>query len=323
MTAEKKGYPVVAIIGPTAVGKTSLSLKLASELNAEIVSVDSRQVYRYLDVGTDKVSSETRRKVPHHLIDIVDPDEHFTVMDFVKLANAAVSRIRNRGRIPLFVGGTPFYYKALFEGIISQGLPSDPKIRRILEDEAREGGGDFLHKKLEDIDPETAAKLHANDLRRVIRALEVYRITEKPLSWWYSRKPDNNESKYDFLYLGLISPRPELYERIASRVREQFASGYVEEVQWLLRNGFGKENPSMQGFGYKEIVQYLEGSISLEEAVEGDIRATKAFSRRQMTWFKHFNPSLWYDTSVLDAAIICRKMFSAVLKHCGRSFSRN
>jgi len=323
MILEKGLGPVAAIIGPTAVGKTGLSLELASYLDAEIISVDSRQVYRYLDIGTDKVSPETRKSILHHLIDVADPDERFTVMDFVSQAQSAVDRIRSRGKNPLFVGGTPFYYKVLFEGVISQNLPSDPEIRLALENEAREKGREFLHGKLENVDRTTAAKLHTNDLRRVIRALEVYDITGKPISWWYCQKNDNLGTGYDFLYLGLISPRSELYERISARVREQFASGYVEEVKWLLDHGFGKENPSMQGFGYKEIIRYLEGDITLEEAIEGDIKATKAFSRRQMTWFKHFSPSLWYDTSVLGREVIRRKMLSAICEHCEGSFSGN
>lgn len=306
--------PVLAIIGPTAVGKTSVSLSIASALNAEIISVDSRQVYRYLDVGTDKVSMQTRKQVIHHLIDVADPDEHFTVMDFARLADQAVERIRARGKVPLFVGGTPFYYQALFEGIITQDLPSDQDIRRRLEEEAEQKGRGHLHCRLSDVDPVTGERLHMNDLRRVVRALEVYEITGKPLSWWYSRESDNIP-KYDYLYLGITRPRSLLYEQIAKRVREQFASGYVEEVQWLLGNGFGKDNPSMQGFGYKEIVEYLEGKISLEDAIEGDIKATKAFSRRQMTWFKQFQPSVWYDTSVLETEEICEKVIMRSRDH--------
>lgn len=306
--------PVLAIIGPTAVGKTSVSLSIASALNAEIISVDSRQVYRYLDVGTDKVSMQTRKQVIHHLIDVADPDEYFTVMDFTRLADQAVERIRARGKVPLFVGGTPFYYQALFEGIITQDLPSDQDIRRRLEEEAEQKGREHLHCRLSDVDPVTGERLHMNDLRRVVRALEVYEITGKPLSWWYSRESDH-VPKYDYLYLGIIRPRNLLYEQIAKRVREQFASGYVEEVQWLLGNGFGKDNPSMQGFGYKEIVEYLEGKISLEDAIEGDIKATKAFSRRQMTWFKQFQPSVWYDTSVLETEEICEKVIMRCRDH--------
>ena len=318
--SEHKLYPAVAIIGPTAVGKTGLSLRIAEELNAEIISVDSRQVYRFLDVGTDKVSPETRRKIIHHLIDVADPDEHFTVIDFVRMVDDAVKRIFSRNKVPLFVGGTPFYYKALFEGIISQDLPSDPEIRDYFEAKARELGRTYLHELLEKIDPSTAQRLHFNDLRRVVRALEVYHITGKSLSWWYSQ--DNTSTpKYDFLYLGLNRPRVDLYEIISRRVKEQFASGYVEEVEWLLGNGFGKELPSMQGFGYREIVQYLEGKMCLDEAIEGDIRATKAFSRRQMTWFKHFQPSMWYDTSVLDSGVLLQNLLNASKEHFERGQS--
>ena len=309
MLIEREQIPVVAIIGPTAVGKTALSLELAERLNAEVVSVDSRQVYRYMDVGTDKISLSERRSVLHHLIDIADPDEIFSVALFVKLAQEAVERARSRGRIPLFVGGTPFYYNALFNASMTADLPEDRETRTRFEKLAEEEGVEALHKMLGEIDPETAARLHPNDVRRVSRALELNALTGTPPSQLYSFG-EKTRSNMDVLYIGLNRPRAELFGNIESRVRRQFASGYPEEVEWLLKNGFDERFPSMQGFGYKELVAWFRGAMTLDEALEGDIRRTKAFCRRQMTWFSKFSPVLWYDVSEFNAS----ELLAAVLE---------
>ncbi|MDR1377678.1 MAG: tRNA (adenosine(37)-N6)-dimethylallyltransferase MiaA [Synergistaceae bacterium] len=307
-------YPVVAIIGPTAVGKTALSLELAALLNAEIISVDSRQVYRYMDVGTDKVSLSERRAILHHAIDVVDPDQVFTVASFVVLAQDAVLRIRSRGRTPLFVGGTPFYYHALFNGTLNDGLPSDHQTRLRFEDVATAEGPEALHRMLEKIDALTAARLHPNDVRRVSRALEIHALTGIAPSQLYAQG-EKARSNMDALYIGLIRPRADLYENIASRVRRQFASGYPEEVEWLLEHGFDERFPSMQGFGYRELTARHRGTMTLEEALEGDIRRTKAFCRRQMTWFGKFMSPLWYDTSVSSIRELLTSAFEAAKKH--------
>lgn len=288
-----KKIPVIAIIGPTAVGKTKFSLELARRLSAEVISVDSRQVYRYLDVGTDKVSPEIRREILHHLIDVADPDQVYSAADFAAQASDAISRIRARGRVPLLIGGTPFYYRALC-GTLSEDLPKDGSVRRSLEEEIQERGLAPLHKELSEIDPASARKIHQNDPVRIMRALEIFRITGKAASWWYENQA-KMESPFDIFYIGLIRERTNLYKNIASRVREQFSSGYPEEVEWLLAHGYSPKLPALQGFGYRELVSYVQGKCSYEEALEGDIRSTKAFSRRQMTWFKHFGPAVWYD----------------------------
>jgi tRNA dimethylallyltransferase len=309
-----KRYPVIAVIGPTAVGKTALSLDLAVSLNAEIVSVDSRQVYRYMDVGTDKLSFSERRSIPHHLIDVADPDEAFTAAAFVTLAEAAAARIRNRGRVPLFVGGTPFYYKALFHEALNSGLPSDRETRRRFERLADAEGPASLHRRLAEIDEETAARLHPNDVRRVSRALEIHALTGAPPSRLYA-EGEKSRSELDVLYIGLDRPRAELYESIESRVRKQFASGYPQEVEWLLKNGFDERFPSMQGFGYRELASYCRGTTTLEEALEGDVRRTKAFCRRQETWFGKFAPTLWYDVSVSSACTLRTDILEAAKRH--------
>lgn len=306
--------PAVAIIGPTAVGKTALSLELARMLNAEIISVDSRQVYRYMDVGTDKISREIRREILHHAIDVADPDEVFTVADFVELAEAAVKRIRLRGRVPLFVGGTPFYYNALFHGVLNAGLPGDSVVRERYEKTAEEEGAEALHRMLAAVDTVTAARLHPNDVRRVSRALEIYELTGRPPSKLYEEGEKTSPSM-DVLYIGLNRPRAELFEAIAKRVRQQFASGYPEEVAWLIEHGFDEQFPSMQGFGYRELAAWYRGTMTMEEALEGDVRRTKAFCRRQMTWFGKFNPVVWYDISVLSCRDLQDRIFEEMARH--------
>ncbi len=308
--------PLAAIIGPTAVGKTKFSLELASRLNAEIISVDSRQVYRYLDVGTDKVSAEVRREIPHHLIDVVDPDQVFSAADFAGQASDAIARIRKRGKVPLLIGGTPFYYKALC-GVLSEDLPSDTGVRAQLQREVEAKGSAALHEELTLLDSESAAKIHPNDHVRVIRALEIRRITGKPAAWWYRNTakigPDHN-----ILYIGLIRKRENLYKNIAARVREQFSGGYPEEVRWLLDQGYSHRLPALQGFGYRELVQYHEGKCTLEEALEGDIRSTKVFSRRQMTWFRHFEPALWYDLDDIEVSDALEDVLPRCVVHLER-----
>lgn len=310
---EKKRIPVLAIIGPTAVGKTLFSLDLARALNAEVISVDSRQVYRYCDVGTDKVSPSIRKEILHHLIDIVDPDQVYSAADFATDASDAIMRIRARGRTPLLIGGTPFYYKAL-SGTLSEELPSDPDVRAQLEKEIELRSVQELHKELLIADPKAGLKIHPNDPVRTMRALEIYRITGKPATWWYENR-GKIETPFDIFYIGLTRDRKNLYENIENRVRQQFASGYPEEVEWLLAQGYSPKLPALQGFGYRELVRYAQGLCSFDEAVQGDIKATKAFSRRQMTWFKHFEPAVWYDFDKLTQQEVLKDVLPKCVTH--------
>ena len=311
---------VVALIGPTAVGKTALSLEVAEKLSArglppaEIVSVDSRQVYRYMDVGTDKVSLAVRREIPHHLIDIADPDEPFSVSAFVEGAVNAVRRITARGRIPIFVGGTPFYYNALFHASMNASLPHDPEVRRRYEELAVLEGAEGLHARLAALDPVTAERLHPNDVRRVSRALEIGELTGTPPSQLYA-EGEKLEFGFDVLYIALNRPRAELFARIADRLSEEFASGFPEEVSWLIEHGFDERFSPMQGLGYRELAACHRGKMSLNEALEGAVTRTRAFCRRQMTWFSKFEPALWYDISELPASQLVDKVVEAALSH--------
>lgn len=315
----KQPLPVVAIVGPTAVGKTALSLELARRLNGEIISVDSRQVYRYLDVGSDKIDGETRKEIIHHLLDVADPDQEFSAADFALQARDAAFRIARRGRTPLFAGGTPFYFNALFGGVLSEDAPKDSALRRELEAFAEREGKEALHRRLREVDPERAASLHPNDVRRVVRALEISTLTSMAATEWFARAAKvPGAGDFDVLYIGLNRERRLLFEAIEGRVREQFAGGFVEEVEWLLAHGYDERFPSMQGFGYKDILEYLRGRCTLEEAADRDISQTKAFSRRQMTWFCKFSPIVWYDTQECSAESLAATIEKEALAHIGK-----
>ena len=288
--------PVVAFIGATAVGKTALSLSVAEKINAEIISVDSRQVYRYMDVGTDKVSASLRKEIPHHLIDIADPDEKFTVSDFAEKASQAASRIYARKKIPLFVGGTPFYYNALFHASLNADLPSDSDVRGKYEALANSQGAELLHMRLAEVDPDTAGRLHKNDIQRVTRALEIYDLTGKAPSKVYS-EGEKRDYGFDVLYIGLSRSREELFRRIEIRLEQEYSSDFPDEVKWLLAHGFDDRFNPLKGLGYKELIDYHRGKISLDDALEVSISRTKAFCRRQQTWFKKFTPAVWFDMS--------------------------
>ncbi|MBR1658098.1 MAG: tRNA (adenosine(37)-N6)-dimethylallyltransferase MiaA [Synergistaceae bacterium] len=288
--------PVVALIGATAVGKTALSLSVAEKLNAEIISVDSRQVYRYMDVGTDKVSVSLRREIPHHMIDIADPDEKFTVSDFAENASKAASRILARKRIPLFVGGTPFYYNALFHASLNEDLPSDSDVRGKYEALANSQGAELLHMRLAEVDPLTAEKLHKNDIQRVTRALEIWDLTGKAPSQVYSEGAKRDYG-FDILYIGLSRSREELFRRIEIRLEQEYSSDFPDEVKWLMNHGFDDRYNPLKGLGYKELIDFHRGKVKFDEALEISISRTKAFCRRQQTWFKKFEPALWFDMS--------------------------
>lgn len=310
--------PVAAIIGATAVGKTALSISIAEKLNAEIISVDSRQVYRYMDVGTDKVSAALRREIPHHLIDIADPDERFTVSDFAEKASQAASRILARKKIPLFVGGTPFYYNALFHASLNTDLPSDSDVRGKYEALANSQGAELLHMRLAEVDPDTAERLHKNDVQRVTRALEIYDLTGKAPSKIYS-EGEKRDYGFDVLYIGLSRTREELFERIEIRLEQEYSSEFPDEVAWLLSHGYDDRFNPLRGLGYKELIDYHKGRTTLDEALENSISRTKAFCRRQQTWFKKFAPALWFDMSQSSQE---EKIIEAINRHLHKEDAR-
>ena len=280
--------PLIILTGPTAVGKTSLSVRLARAVNGEIISADSMQVYRHMDIGSAKVTEKEMEGVPHHLIDILEPDEEFHVVLFQKLARQAMEEILSRGRIPIVAGGTGFYIQALLKDIdFTESEDSRQKeIRSRLEKAAAAKGGSLLlHDRLREVDPVSAGIIHANNVKRVIRALEFYELTGRPISE-HNAVEREKTSPYHFLYYCLNMDRAKLYARIDARVDAMLKAGLTEEVRRLAQMGCSREMVSMQGLGYKEILAWLEGEISLEEAVYRIKRDTRHFAKRQLTWFR-------------------------------------
>ncbi len=278
---------IVAIVGPTASGKTEFTLELAGRLDAEVVSADSMLVYRGLDIGTAKPTREERARVPHHLIDVVDPVQPFSVADWVSLARAALADIRSRGKVALVSGGTPLYFEALFGRYgLAAGAEPNPALRENLRGQARTYGPGYLHLLLGAVDPAAACRIHPSDLKRTVRALEVYLGTGKPLSELERRAgPAAPRVPGETLMVGLFWPREELAARIEARTRAMFDAGLVDEVRRLVLAGVGPETQAMQGVGYREVLAYLAGRASLEETRILVARNTRRLAKRQMTWF--------------------------------------
>lgn len=292
--SENKKKPMIILTGPTAVGKTDLSIQLAKAINGEIISADSMQVYRHMDIGSAKVTPEEMDGVPHHLIDVLEPEEEFNVVVFQKLAKEALTGIYERGHIPIIVGGTGFYIQALLYDIDFTENDGDTAIRRELEKLAQTQGADCLHQMLQEIDPESAAAIHQNNVKRVIRAIEFYRQTGKKISL-HNEQEREKQSPYQFLYYVLDTDRKTLYERIDRRVDLMMEHGLVDEVKHLADMGCTRDMVSMQGLGYKEILDYLSGEIPLEEAVYILKRDTRHFAKRQITWFKRERDVRWLE----------------------------
>ncbi|EKP93929.1 tRNA isopentenyltransferase MiaA [Thermaerobacter subterraneus DSM 13965] len=282
------------IVGPTAVGKTELSLLLADLMPVEVVSADSTQVYRGLDIGTDKVDPAVRRRIPHHLIDIRDPDEPYSVADFRRDATAAIQAICRRGRYPVLVGGTGYYVTALLRGFDFEPVPPDPDLRRRLEEEYEKLGPEALHRRLAAVDPQRAAVIYPRDRKRLVRALEIWYQTGRPPSQF--APPRSGPLAFAARCYGLTAPRDDVYRAIARRVDRQLARGLVEEVRRLLEAGYDPRLPALQALGYKEIAGYLRGEYDLAEARRRLIRNTRHYAKRQWTWFRHQLPEVrWFD----------------------------
>ena len=286
--------PLIILTGPTAVGKTSLSIKLAKMVNGEIISADSMQVYKEMDIGSAKITQEEMDGIPHHLIDILEPWDEFNVVVFQQKTKQYMEGIYNRGHIPILVGGTGFYIQAVLYDINFSKDDDNHKIREELETLAKEKGAEYLHEELKKIDPVSAGTIHANNVKRVIRALEYYKLTGQKISE-HNEEQRQNESPYDFSYFVLNDHRELLYERIDRRVDEMVVEGLIEEVRKLKSMGYDRSFVSMQGLGYKEIFSFLEGEISLEEAIYIIKRDTRHFAKRQITWFKREKDVIWVN----------------------------
>jgi tRNA dimethylallyltransferase len=291
---------LIVIVGPTAVGKTSLAAFLCKEFGGEVISADSRQVYRYMDIGTGKPGKRIREEIPHHLIDVVDPDEDFTVADFKREAEKAISFVTQRGALPFLVGGCGLYVRAVLDGLFPFSK-ADKSLRNTLLEQADERGKEYLYEKLLEVDPKSASRINVNDLRRVIRALEVFYKSGLPISYHQERHTQKN--KYHLLMIGLNLERKKLYERIDRRVDRMIQDGFVEEVQWLLSMGYKENLVSMEGLGYKHMIQFLRGKMKFDEAVSTLKRDTRRYAKRQLTWFRKDRRIKWFEPK--DLYSIC------------------
>jgi tRNA dimethylallyltransferase len=286
--------PMVILTGPTAVGKTALSIELAKKINGCIISADSMQVYRHMDIGSAKVTPDEMQGVRHYLIDELSPTEEFNIVLFQQMAKKALEEIYANGQIPIIAGGTGFYIQALLYDIDFEDQDADMNYRKGLEEYAKEHGAHALHERLRDIDPVSYETIHENNIKRTIRALEFYEKTKTPISE-HNEAEREKQSPYNFAYFVLTDERKRLYERIDRRVDVMMEQGLVAEVQKLKDMGCSRQMVSMQGLGYKEILDYLDGKCSLEEAVYIIKRETRHFAKRQLTWFRREREVIWLD----------------------------
>ena len=289
-----KKRPLIILTGPTAVGKTAASIGLAKAVGGEIISADSMQVYRHMDIGSAKITADEMQGIPHYLVDVLEPEEAFNVVRFQEMAKAAMQKIYAGGHIPIVVGGTGFYIQALLYDIDFTENDSDFSYREELEQTARDKGAEYLHSLLKQADPEAAEQIHPHNIKRVIRALEFNRKTGQKISA-HNEQERRKQSPYDFAYFVLTDDRKALYERIDRRVDKMMEQGLLEEVRALKDRGIARDSVSMQGLGYKELLAYLDGEIPLDEAIRIIKRDTRHFAKRQLTWFRRERDVIWID----------------------------
>ncbi len=306
LTIKKK---LLVLIGPTAVGKTLTSIKLAKAFNGEIISGDSMQIYKKMDIGTAKITSAEMEGIPHYLIDIKNPDEPFSVAEFQELGRQKISDITNRGKLPMIVGGTGLYIQSVLYDYHFSEAPSDGSFRSRLETLAEKEGNIVLHEQLMKIDPESGRKIHPNNLRRVIRAIEIFHCTGKTMS--ELQQSQSIESVYDVAIIGLTSEREKLYERINKRVDIMMENGLLNEVEALFQQGY-KDCQSIQAIGYKELYEYLNGKVLLDEAVEQLKQNSRRYAKRQLTWFRNKMDVKWFDMTEANTPILLGKKIDEI-----------
>ena len=282
------------LLGPTAIGKTEVSISLAQKMKGEIISADSMQIYKYMDIGSAKVTKEEMDGVKHHLVDILYPDEEFTVANYKSKAKQLIAELNSENKIPIVAGGTGLYINSLVYDLNFTEVPPNEEFRRKLEIIAEQKGNEYIHERLENIDEESSKKISPNDQKRVIRALEIYEVTGKTMSEYNKdfRKP---VEAYNLVMIGLNMDRARLYERINQRVDIMIERGLIEEVKSILAKGYNKDLVSMKGIGYKEIIMYLENIITLEESIELIKQKSRNYAKRQLTWFRRDDRIKWID----------------------------
>lgn len=307
-----KKPPLIVIAGPTASGKTNLSITLSHRVKGEVVAMDSMQIYRYMDIGTAKPSMSERENIPHHMLDVADPKDAYSVAEYAKQAKNCISDVHQRGKIPILTGGTGLYLKALTTSLELGGTQGDPIIReRLTAIAQQENGGEALHEMLAKVDPVSANRLHRNDIRRIIRALEVYELTGKPISC--QQPSEQPECPYSLCVLGLFLERETLYKRIDDRVDAMMNMGLSQEVEGLLHMGVPPEAQSMQGLGYKELIPVVKDRQPLHQAVEAVKLGTHHYAKRQMTWFRRTEGILWLDAQAKGLMDVAMEQIRAVL----------
>ena len=297
------GSPVLILVGPTAIGKTALSLTLADRYECEIVSVDSMQVYRYMDIGTAKPSLEEQERVAHHLIDIVDPDKQFDAAQFVKYALAAIDLITGAGKIPLLTGGTGMYLKALLKGLFDFETSSDPSVRENLANRLEKEGPAKLFDQLREVDPVTADRIHPNDTQRLLRAMEIYMMSGKPWSEYLKDQPAPPVIFNRLMQIGLTCDRQQLYERIEQRSKIMIQEGLIEEVEGLRKMGYTSDLTSMQSIGYRHANNYIDGLWDMDEMMRLLVRDTRRYAKRQLTWFGNDPKLKWFERNAAEDVI--------------------
>lgn len=290
----KSKSPLIILTGPTATGKTTLSIELAKAINGEIISADSMQVYKYMDIGSAKIHTDEMQGIKHYLVDILEPTQDFNIVMFQKYAKEAISEIYAKGKIPIMVGGTGFYIQSVLYDVSFNEINEDNKLRDELQQIASDKGADYLHDMLRQIDPESAEIIHANNIKRVIRAIEYYKQTGRKISS-HNETERKKKTAYDSYYFVLTCERSKLYATIDKRVDKMIEDGLVEEVKLLMDKGCNRNSTAMQGLGYKEIISYLMGEISLEEAIYIIKRDTRHFAKRQLTWFRRERDVIWIE----------------------------
>lgn len=299
ITLENK-KKLLVLVGPTAVGKTTISIDLAKKTNGEIISADSMQIYKYMDIGTAKVTLEEMENIPHYLIDIIYPDEEFTVAQYRDKAQEHIDKINNMGKIPIIAGGTGLYINSLVYELKFTNVKPNDELRKKYNNIADLHGNEHIFDELYNIDPISAEKINLNDRKRIIRALEIFHETGKPMSY-YNKNFRKKTEKYSLVMIGLTMDRSKLYSRINKRVDLMIQNGLIDEVQKLLDIGYTKELASMQGIGYKEIIPYIEGEVGLDETIQILKRNTRRYAKRQLTWFRRDSRIKWIDVNQFNS----------------------
>lgn len=303
---------VIVIVGPTCSGKTLLAIKLAEILNSEVISADSRQIYKHLNIGTAKPSEEELKKIHHHLIDFLDPSENYDVSMFEKDAERIIEQIHDKNKMPIVVGGSGLYIKALVDGIFDTDV-KDEEYRKELHQKRKEHGNEFLYEELKKVDPVSATKMLPQNWKRVMRALEVFHTTGEPIWKHHQEQSTSKEKKYVFKQFGLNWDRKLLYENIDKRVDCMLENGLIDEVKNILKIGYDKSLNSLNTVGYKEIIQHLDGEISLERAIELIKRNTRHYAKRQMTWFSKDKRIQWFEVQeIIDLDLIAENIIASL-----------